>query len=68
MTNDEKFLQAQTCESPLCSLSPYQRFSIPGILIQFRLKSDIPLSEKYNFARVKSCRYTLLYCAADALN
>lgn len=46
MTNDEKFPQAQTCESPLRSVSPYQRFSIPGILIRFRLKSDIPLSEK----------------------
>ena len=44
MTKDEEFPQAKM--SPLCSLSPYQRFSIPGILIQFRLKSDIPLSEK----------------------
>ena len=70
MTNYyEKFLQAQTSESPLCSMSPYQRFSIRGILIRFGLKSDIFLSEnKYKSVGVKSCRYTFLYCAADALN
>lgn len=68
MTSYEKFPKAQTSESPLCSLSPYQRFSIPGILIRFRLKSDILLSEIKYKTRVKSCRYTFLYCAADALN